>query len=178
MFAKTKVMRDTDSLGRIVSRLGHSDEDEQQRLTEAGVLSLRYRDEQGKNFLDNGKGGVFDMTALSERILDTFSATVCERNEVDKEFTVRKTFELMDDTMWAALEAASDDKGEFVLYNTVSFLMNDGATSMEAVAQAVMLNESGITKRVTTAYATAPKYTVERPHRLRASDLISEALQR
>ena len=55
--------------------------------------------------------------------------------------------------------------------------MDEGAASMELIAMSVMLDESEISKRVTTAFATAPDYNLERPHHLRANELISEALQ-
>lgn len=177
MFAKTKTMRDHDALGGIVSRLGNPDEEELQRLIDAGILNLSHRDIQGKNFLDNSKLGVFNSTVLSTRLLDNFWETVCEKSEMDREATVNKAYELLGDTMWAVMGDTADDRGEFILYNTVSFLLSDGQESMETIAQAVMLEESGIAKRVTTAFATAPNYAIDRPHHLKASQLLAEALE-
>ena len=100
-----------------------------------------------------------------------------EKNDLEIAFTVDNAIELMNSTMWAIMDATSDDKGEFILYNTVSFLFDDGMASMEEIAKTVMLQESNIGERVTTAFATTPEYNLVRPHHLRASELINEALQ-
>lgn len=106
--------------------------------------------------------------------MDNYSEAIFERNEVP--IKVERTFEFMGDTMWAMIDETTDEKGEYILYNTVSFLMDEGAASIELIAKSVMLDESKISSRVTKTFATAPEYNLERPHHLRTSDLISEAL--
>lgn len=177
IFTKNKIMKETDALTRIVTRLGHPDEVELQRLIDAGVLHESATDIKGKSFLENDHLGVFDTTVLKERLLDTFWETVCERNDLEREETVKKAYGLLGDTMASVMESTNQDKSEFILYNSSSFLLNEGQASMATIAQAVMLEESEISKRVTTAFATAPEYSIERPHRLRASQLLTEALQ-
>ena len=78
--------------------------------------------------------------------------------------------------MWFVIDETSDEKGDYILYNTVNFLMDEGAASIELIAQSVMLEDSEIASRVTTSFATSPQYNLERPHHLKASDLINEAL--
>lgn len=92
IFAKTKVMRETNTVGRIVSRLGNPDEKELQRLIDAGILHLSANDIHGKSFLDNDKLGVYDTAHLTSMLMSTFYQTVCERNEVEKEQTVTKAY--------------------------------------------------------------------------------------
>jgi hypothetical protein len=50
--------------------------------------------------------------------------------------------------------------------------MDEGIASIELIGQSVMLSESGVTERVTTAFAQNPLYKIERPHRLNANNLI------
>ena len=174
MFTKTKTLREQGVASRIVSRLGKPDQEELQRLIDTGILKQSHHDIQGKNFLDNKKEGVYNSTVLSTRLLDNFSEIILMKEEP---FRVDKAYELLDDTMWAVIDETSEDKGEYILYNTVNFLLDEGAASIELIAQSVMLDESEISKRVTTAFAQAPDYNLERPNHLKASELINEALE-
>jgi len=162
MFSKTRALQDLDVVGRIVERLESPNMEELTRLYEEGLLTrnLSYQDIASLNYLDPGKHGVFNTTVLSDRLINIFSSSVLEKNDLEIAFTVDNAIELMDSTMWSIMDATTEDKGEFILYNTVSFLMDEGMASMEEITKTVMLSESNVGSRVATAFATAPEYNL------------------
>ena len=83
-----------------------------------------------------------------------------------------QAYDSLDKTVCATLDAVIEEKKQFLLYESLSFLMDEGIASIELIGQSVMLSESGVTERVTTAFAQNPLYKIERPHRLRANNLI------
>ena len=64
-------------------RLSHPDEDELQKLIDGGEFNLSYQDIAGKNFLDNSKLGVYNTTIIADRLIDTFSSSVLEKNDLE-----------------------------------------------------------------------------------------------
>ena len=60
------------------------------------------------------------------------------------------------------------------MYNTVSFLFDESLPSLELISQQVMLDESNIARRLTASQAMNEKIHLQRPHSLRAHDLITE----
>lgn len=58
-------------------------------------------------------------------------------------------YDSLDKTVCATLDAVIEDRKEFILYQSLSFLMDEGIASVELIGQSVMLSESNVTTRVT-----------------------------
>jgi len=109
--------------------------------------------------------------------MNIFAGTICEKNDVELARTVDYSHSLLEGTMWSVIDKTADERGEYILYNTVNFLLDEGAASLERIAQSVMLSESQIASRVTTSFAQSPDYNLQRPHMLKTNELIQESLQ-
>ena len=58
-------------------------------------------------------------------------------------------YDSTDKTVCATLDAVIEDRKEYILYQSLSFLMDEGIASVELIGQTVMLSESNVTTRVT-----------------------------
>ena len=68
------------------------------------------------------------------------------------------------------------EKSEFILYNTLNFLLDEALPSLEIISQHVILQESNIAVRLTEYAADLDQHELRRPHSLDSSSLISNAI--
>ena len=67
------------------------------------------------------------------------------------------------------------EKSEFILYNTMHFLLDESIPSLEEISQAVILQESSISSRMAEHASKLDQLSLQRPHSLRASDLVAQS---
>ena len=105
------------------------------------------KDMHNMMFLDTTKG-VFDIDDVADRLLEDFAPTVLDMDKFARRHLMQQTHTDMELSMRNITTQNTREKSNFVLYNTMNFLLDESLPSFERIAQDVILKESNIATRM------------------------------
>lgn len=87
--------------------------------------------------IDGAMSKTHNATLIHNRVLKRYQSTVLRdiRSEA-----ADNAYESLDKTVCATIDAVTEDRKEFILYQSLSFLMDEGIPSIEKIGQSVMLS--------------------------------------
>ena len=124
-------------------------------------------------FIDTAKG-LFDTDSTVEQLINEFTPTVIDKESFAKHHLLQQTHTDLELSMRNITVNHNKEKSQFILYNTMNFLLDENLPSLEIISQAVILQESSISVRMVEHVSNLDMLKLQSPHSLRSQDLINQ----